>query len=60
MATVFLKAEVPEDLLEKFLQHLRDFDAAHSGRCSFEILASTSLPSAELQEILGRIVPPIS
>jgi len=60
MATVRLNADVPEDLLEKFLQHVRDFDAAHSGRCRFEILTDSSLSSAELKEILARLVPPIS
>lgn len=40
MASAFIRATVPDALLQEWLQHLRDFDAAHPG-CHFEIGVDT-------------------
>ena len=34
--TIFTRATVPEELQQKWLQHLRDFDTANPG-CHFEV-----------------------
>jgi hypothetical protein len=46
---IFTVAEVPTTLAHAWLQHLRDFDAAHAD-CHFEIFADS--PDATLQEIV--------
>ena len=38
--TIFTRAHVPDSLSQKWLQHLRDFDAAHPG-CHFEVWVDT-------------------
>lgn len=38
MAVIHTKSIVPDELQQAWLQHLRDFDAAHPG-CHFEIVA---------------------
>lgn len=35
---IFSVAEVPEELAQAWLQHLRDFDTAHPG-CHFQVFA---------------------
>jgi hypothetical protein len=35
---IYLKGEMPDDLAQAWLQHLRDFDTAHPG-CHFEVVA---------------------
>jgi hypothetical protein len=35
---IFTIADVPDDLAQDWLQHLRDFDTAHPG-CHFEVAA---------------------
>lgn len=37
MAVIHTKAIVPDELQQAWLQHLRDFDAAHAG-CHFEVV----------------------
>jgi hypothetical protein len=41
-------ADVPDELGNAWLQHLRDFDAAHPG-CHFQVMASA--PKLNLREI---------
>jgi hypothetical protein len=49
---IFTIADVPEDLAQKWLQHLRDFDAANPG-CHFEVRAGA--PAWSVAEIIERI-----
>ena len=46
---VFIIAHVPEELLQSWLQHVRDFDVAHAG-CHFEIVADC--PDMSLKDML--------
>lgn len=54
MATIklFTVASVPEDLGNAWLQHLRDFDTAHSG-CHFEVMVEG--PDRPLPEIVEML-----
>lgn len=49
---VFTVAHLPEKLVKVWLQHLRDFDAAHPG-CHFEVMADA--PDATLAEIVDMV-----
>jgi hypothetical protein len=56
MIKIFTVAHVPEELHKAWLQHLRDFDAAHP-ECHFEIMADAPKASiAEMVEVL-RVSP---
>jgi hypothetical protein len=48
--------DVPDELAEQFLQHVRDFDAAHEG-CHFDIMASTEMGTEAVKALLGGIDP---
>lgn len=53
---VFIRASVPDDLRQQWLQHLRDFDTAHPG-CHFEIMADCpDMPMTQVIESL-RVNP---
>jgi hypothetical protein len=45
-------AHLPEDLVQAWLQHLRDFDVAHKG-CHFEVCAD--MPDKSLPEMIEII-----
>lgn len=51
---VFTIASVPEELQQKWLQHLRDFDVQHPG-CHFEV-AIDAPPDMPLAEIVQKLV----
>lgn len=57
---VFTIAHVPDDLQQEWLQHLRDFDAAHPG-CHFEIAidAPPDMSVAQMVEVL-RVEPELT
>jgi hypothetical protein len=56
--SIMLLASVPPELQQAFLQHVRDFDAAHPG-CHFKIAVDApDVPLASMIEMLGRIEPP--
>jgi hypothetical protein len=38
MAQIYTIAHLPDELVQKWLQHLRDFDTTHPG-CHFEVVA---------------------
>ena len=42
--TIYVKATVPDDLAQGWLQHLRDFDTAHPG-CHFEVVVESETKS---------------
>ena len=49
---IFTVADVPDELAQAWLQHLRDFDVAHPG-CHFEVMADAEhLTVREMVEIL--------
>jgi hypothetical protein len=56
---VFTIAALPEELVQTWLQHLRDFDQAHPG-CHFEVAADA--PHMSLPEMVAavRIEPELS
>ena len=49
---LFIKAEIPTDLANTFLQHLRDFDTKHKD-CHFELGADT--PELSMGEIISMM-----
>ncbi len=50
---ILAQCDIPDELAQAFLQHLRDFDAAHP-RCRFEIMTQTdaTVPVREMVEML--------
>lgn len=56
MARVFTIAELPDALLQSWLQHLRDFDARNPG-CHFEVAAD--VPEMTLAQMVeaARVNP---
>jgi hypothetical protein len=52
MSNIFIRADVPIELLQQWLQHVRDFDTAHPG-CHFEVLYDG--PNEPVAEMLERI-----
>lgn len=61
VAKIYTVAEVPSELVQAWLQHLRDFDATHAGCCHFQVAAN--LPDEatveDMIEVLQRIEPPL-
>jgi hypothetical protein len=52
-------AHVPDDLVQTWLQHLRDFDTTHPG-CHFEVMADApTMALAQLVEIM-RVNPSLT
>jgi hypothetical protein len=49
---IFTVADVPLDLAQAWLQHLRDFDTAHPG-CHFEVMGDA--PSMTLEQIVDMM-----
>ena len=54
---IVVNAEIPDESAQAFLQHIRDFDAAHPG-CKFEILAHSETGTmGSLMKIIEGITP---
>jgi hypothetical protein len=51
-----ITAELPQELLKEFLQHLRDFDTEHDD-CVFRIIAATEMTIDELERMFDQIDP---
>lgn len=49
---IYTMAEVPDELGQAWLQHLRDFDTRHPG-CVFEVLASA--PEMGVEGMRGAV-----
>lgn len=49
---VYVEAEVPDELWQAWLQHVRDFDTAHPG-CVFKVLASA--PEMSVEAVCGAL-----
>ncbi len=57
---VCVEAHLPEYLIAKFLQHIRDFDTQHPG-CHFQIvILSPQRSDEEVRTILASINPPFA
>lgn len=56
---VIVRAMVPTELEEKFLQHIRDFDSRNDG-CHFQIMLPTDKSTKEAEEMLDGIFPPFN
>ena len=54
---IITQAEIPSELEQAWLQHLRDFDAAHPG-CHFQVLMDSPEQSIEEMEAKFRAVRP--
>lgn len=55
---ILTRANVPDELANAWLQHLRDFDSAHPG-CHFEILADApDMALADVMKVL-TVDPPL-
>ena len=52
MSKIFTIADVPPELHQQWLQHLRDFDAAHPS-CRFQVMAD--LPAKTFAEIVDTM-----
>jgi len=50
-------AEMPEELLTEFLQHVQDFNTAHPESHS-DITANANLPDEEIAKAFDAIDPP--
>jgi len=57
--TIFTRAIVPQELQQKWLQHLRDFDVANPG-CHFEVMIDA--PDASFVEVMEsmRVEPELT
>lgn len=53
---IYVMAEVPDELGQAWLQHLRDFDVAHPG-CVFEVLASAPEMGVEAMRAALEVAP---
>lgn len=58
-AQVSVSADVPEELLAAFVQHIRDFDAAHEG-CDMKIAAMTEQGIKQIEQWLANLDPPFA
>ena len=56
---IIIRADVPDDLLQAWMQHLRDFDSTHPGCCHFKVTGHTELSTSEVMEMLD-IDPPLA
>jgi len=54
--TGVLTFAMPDELMEAFVQWLRDFDSQHPG-CTFQVLTNTQMTSAEIEQVLKSIKP---
>ena len=53
---IYCMAEVPDELGQAWLQHLRDFDTRHPG-CVFEVLASSPEMGVEAMRGVLEVTP---
>jgi hypothetical protein len=53
VAKIFTRANVPPELEQAWLQHLRDFDTAHPG-CHFEVMID-SQPDKSMADMLEML-----
>ena len=56
---VYFSGELPHSLLHLFVQHVRDFDAAHTD-CHFEIMGNSEgqVAEEEMKRLFDSIDPP--
>lgn len=57
MAKITITAEMPDETVGLFLQHIRDFDVVQKD-CHFAIAAVTGLKLQELERMLKAVTPP--
>lgn len=57
VAKISIEAEVPDGLLQEWLQHLRNFDTKHPG-CHFVIAAKSGKTMGEAMDMIRSIDPP--
>lgn len=49
---IFITAEIPQELEQKWLQHVRDFDVSHPG-CHFEV--AMDRPDINIMEAVKKL-----
>jgi len=54
---VLVEVKLPNELMQKFLQYVRDFDIAHQGKLDINIGIDTQLTRQEVMDIMNSIVP---
>lgn len=60
-AEILIQAELDDDLIQAFLQHVRDFDTDHPGQCHFRMAAvADGKTVAEMDAIFAAIRPPFT
>lgn len=61
MSKITVEASIPDELLQEFLQHLRNFDTSHSGRMHLEIgIEARGLSKSDVQQIFSSVRPPFA
>lgn len=59
MVKIYTIANVPDELVQAWVQHLRNFDIAHPG-CHFRVVSrSDDGTVAEMMELLDKVWPPL-
>ena len=55
---IVIISEVPDELVQEWLQHIRDFDVSHTGKMGFRVIAhDPEKTTKEIMEIMN-INPP--
>jgi hypothetical protein len=58
---VLIHARVPGELVQAFMQHIRDFDVEHHNACHFHINAyAPQHKTHEIERMLRNIDPPFT
>jgi hypothetical protein len=64
VARIYLRVDLPDDLLIKFHQAIRDFDTKHDpdhkGIVQFAMLGKSDLPAEKLAGVFKNITPPFA
>jgi hypothetical protein len=56
--TITITAEMPKQLLARYLQYIRDFEMKYFEQIELRIAIDANLPAEEAEKLLARISPP--
>lgn len=56
---VIISAELPDELVQPWLQHMRDFDAKHSADCHFQVIVNAPDNTVDEMVEMMKIDPPL-
>ena len=54
--TVFIAGYLPDEVMQEFMQYVRNFDVSHPG-CHLKIMLSSDLSTAEMEKMLDSVDP---